>query len=96
MYQPFSRMLQFALEPLLLAASRSEHAEPPGETTCFTSRLAHAFTGHVIISTSDCAWSVVYFSGRLAPLTCSVACCDKPLYAKALEPGVQARCFQPL
>ena len=30
-YQPFSRMLQFALEPLILAASGSEHAEPPGE-----------------------------------------------------------------
>lgn len=30
MYQPFSRMLQFALEPLILAASGSEHAEPPG------------------------------------------------------------------
>ena len=30
-YQPFSRMLQFALEPLILAASGSGHAEPPGE-----------------------------------------------------------------
>ena len=30
-YQPFSRMLQFALEPLLLAASGAEYAEPPGK-----------------------------------------------------------------
>ena len=31
-YQPFSKMLQFALEPLLLAASGADHAEPPGDS----------------------------------------------------------------
>ncbi len=30
-YQPFSKMLQFALEPLLLAATGADHAEPPGD-----------------------------------------------------------------
>ena len=39
-YQPFSRMLQFALEPLILAAAGSEQAEPPGESDLLQSWLA--------------------------------------------------------
>lgn len=42
-YQPFTRMLQFMLEPLILSVASKSDAEPPGDTiSCCRAVLRNA------------------------------------------------------
>ena len=102
-YQPFSRMLQFALEPLILAASGSEHAEPPGEaaqppfmagTLC---ALGRSCMGHrqlylfLVEDALHCALSEEQAAREMVAVCC-VKCSKQRLTAVCRE--MQVQCFR--